>query len=232
MPANRFFYEHEITSNTPIVLKDQEHHHLSHVMRMAVGEEVELVNGKGVLAEAKVEKIEKRETHLQITHLHKEAPSLHPIILAIPYMRPSKLEWIIEKGTEIGADSFWIYPAKFSEKTDLSPNSQERLYTLAISALKQSGRLFLPSFEWKKSFQDIFSFQGTIFFGDVKPDAPMLSQFDLKSSTLFISGPERGFHEEELRNLKQKAQSTKLTPFILRAETAPIVAISILRGQN
>lgn len=231
MPANRFFYENEITLENAIILRDLEHHHLSHVMRISVGESVELVNGKGVFAEAIVKKIEKKETHLKIVHLHKQLRPTHQKILAIPYMRASKLEWIVEKGTEIGADGFWIYPAKFSEKADLSPNQQERLYSLAISALKQSGRLFLPSFEWRSSFKEIFSFQGTILYGDVREDAPLLSTFTFETSTLFITGPEKGFFEKETELLDQQAQRTRLSPFILRAETAPIVAISILQSK-
>ncbi len=59
-----------------------------------------------------------------------------------------------------------------------------------------------------------------------------LSETDFRSSSVtFISGPERGFSDEELELLEGKAKGVRLSPYVLRAETAPIAAASILGTQ-
>ena len=126
---------------------------------------MELVNGRGSLAKATVSGITKHSALLEV--LSVESTPIHPprYILAIPLMRPSKLELIIEKCTELGADAFWLYPAQFSDKDDLSANQQERLTHVAISAMKQCGRLDLPSIQIIDRFEGLFS-SIPAFFGE------------------------------------------------------------------
>ncbi len=225
MPADRFYLNVPLTEETVVKLEEQEHHHLSRVMRVSPGEEVELVNGHGSIAKAIVSRIDKQATTLQILTLQTIPRPSHQIILAIPLMRPNKLELILEKGTELGADGFWMYPADFSEKAELSSNQLERLRNLTISSLKQSGRLFLPSLEVLSSLENIHGF---ILFGDTRENAPKIIHTKLKTETIFISGPERGFSPKEVEFLEQKGHGVKLNPNILRAETAPLAAMSIL----
>lgn len=192
-------------------------------MRVRTGEQVELVNGRGVLATAEVMSITKQNAVLKILH-RTETPIQPPRhILAIPLMRPSKLEWIIEKGTELGADAFWLYP---SEKSDLSNNQMERLNTIAISAMKQCGRLDLPALQILAHFEDLFKFPYTYLFGDTRQASPSITP--TKEPVVFITGPEGGFSKNEIALLETKAKGVRLNKNILRAETAPIAAIAIL----
>ena len=229
MPVDRFYCDGPLAKGSAVLLGESEHHHLTRVMRIAVGEEVELVNGEGSLAQAKVSTTDKRSTTLKILAVETAARPDRQILLAIPLMRPSKLELIVEKGTELGADGFILYTADHSEKSDLSANQLERLRNLTLSALKQSGRLFLPSLEIIASLDKI---GGYILFGDTRPEAPSLLEVALHPKTVFITGPERGFSERERALLEQKGKGIKLSPHILRAETAPLAAMSILSLQR
>ena len=144
-------------------------------------------------------------------------------------MRTSKLEWVVEKGTELGIDTFLFYRATHSEQEELFPRHMERLRTLAIAALKQSGRLYLPSFEIVPNLTSLFVQEALCLFGDIQAEQPI----DLKSlrqipAVLFITGPEKGFSPEEIALLGHKGQGVRLSAHILRAETAPIAAASIL----
>ncbi len=225
MPADRFYFEGVLTPN--ISVEGAEFHHLK-VMRIAVGEEVEIVNGKGSLAKAKLIQLEKNRAHFELTDINTTPrPPFHRI-LGIPLLRANKLEWIIEKGTELGADAFYLYPADHSEKLQLSANQLERLNHIIVSGLKQSGRLFCPTLEIFASFKELFATEGTILYGDVDPAASSLLKTQLTSTVLFITGPERGFSDKEEALLKEKALGVSLNPYTLRAETAPIAAISIL----
>lgn len=222
MPSERFYIDAELQGN--LSLEGVEHHHLAHVMRVRVGDEIELVNGRGALAKAQVLEISKREAKLEILSA-TETPLKEPrLILAIPLMRPAKLELVIEKCTELGASAFWIYPAQHSEKGDLSDRNQERLTYIAISAMKQCGRLDLPKIEVLTRFEDIFKAPLPIFFGDTRQNAPKIAHLE---KMVFVTGPERGFSEKELKLLESKAKGVKLHENILRAETAPIAVAAI-----
>jgi 16S rRNA (uracil1498-N3)-methyltransferase len=220
MPAERFFVDTPLQD--VVTLEGTELHHLAHVMRIRVGEEVELVNGKGSLAKAKLLTLSKREATLEILQATHHPVPTEKYILAIPMMRPAKLELIIEKCTELGADAFWIYPAAHSEKENFSENQQQRLSHIAISAMKQCGRLDLPKIKILTRFDELFLPSYNYFFGDTNPDAPWITPQD---RGVFITGPESGFSEKERKILQARASGVHLHKNILRAETAPIAAL-------
>ena len=76
MPAERFFLPAEFSIGTRVCLSGHEHHHLSRVMRLAVGDEAELVNGTGGLATGRIAEVERELTTLEIKAASKTAPSL------------------------------------------------------------------------------------------------------------------------------------------------------------
>lgn len=223
MPAERFFIDAELKGT--LFLEGTELHHLAHVMRVREGEMVELVNGRGDLAKGKVLRIEKRNASLEVIEMERQEIPFSRVHLAIPFMRMGKLEWVIEKGTELGADAFWLYSADHSEKGEFSEHQQERLKHIAISAMKQCGRLDLPKIQIVP-FQELFKYQLTILFGDVRSSVPFPALSN--SPVLFITGPEKGFSSKELSQLDQKGKGVSLHKNILRAETAPLVAAILL----
>jgi 16S rRNA (uracil1498-N3)-methyltransferase len=223
----RFYLKTKFVKEEQVELKEIEHHHLSRVLRLRVGEETLLVNGLGSIAKAKIIQIEKERTILQILSTHESNTPSSSVFLGIPLMRPSKLEWVIEKGTEIGANGFFIYPADHSTQDSLSDHQMERLRTITISALKQSQRLFLPSFEILADLQSLLAKDAQILFGCLLDSSPNLSpQKDI--TTIMVTGPESGFSKAELELLQAKGKGVRLNPNILRAETAPLVALSLL----
>lgn len=227
MPKERFFIDTPLRENETVSLEGTEFHHFAHVMKMKKGDEVDLVNGKGALSKAIVISVDRQRASLKILSASLTPLSPPRFILAIPLMRPSKLEWVLEKGTELGADAFWLYQAEGSEKTGLSENQQERFKTIAISAMKQCGRLDLPPIELYKNLDEILSQKAHFFFGDTR-EAPLLKEVHEAGPLVFITGPEKGFSQKELALLSKKAKGVRLHQNILRAETAPIAAIAIL----
>lgn len=222
MPENRFFCEEPLQSGETVCLVDAEHHHLARVMRIAPGETIELVNGKGALAEAEVMEILKNKTSIRVLKISQTNPPSWSLSLAVPLMRPAKLEWVIEKGTEIGADRFLLFSAEQGEKEDLNERQKERLFNIRIAALKQSGRLFLPSIELFPSLATLLNEAGDVYFGD--PEAPPIDWGKESVTLLFATGPEKGFSPEEYSYLEKRGKKVRLSPYTLRAETAPLVA--------
>jgi len=235
MPSERYFIEDDLTSGTVCELKGPEFHHLAHVMRARIGEEVELVNGKGSLANAKVLKIEKERASLNIQNILQESEPRCRIILAQAIPKPNRLDFILEKGTELGVDSFWLFPGKLSAKKECYPNQLERARHLTIAAMKQCGRLTLPEIVLKPPLSAWPALEHVLsFYGDVEPGAPLFeeSSHAIRTSPLpilFLTGPESGFSDDEaeaLRNLS--AKGVKLHNNILRTDTASLVAISLI----
>jgi len=227
MPANRFYYPGPLHQGATIELKDAEHHHLR-VMRASVDEEVEIVNGKGALATARITALQKESSHLSLLEVSQETPLEHAIVLIIPLMRPNKLEWIVEKATELGATALHFYTAEFSEKMQLSNHQLERLQNLCLSALKQSGRLYLPHIELVPSLERAMVEEGTYLFGDTMPEQSSILDVQLTKRTALITGPERGFSPKERTFLAKQAQPVSLSAHVLRAETAPIAGLAVL----
>ncbi len=218
MPAERFYLRGELEGQ--VSLQGQELHHLAHVMRIRIGEEVELVNGRGSLARAKLKTLSKQEALFEVLECHTTPLPPPRLKIAIPLMRPAKLELVIEKCTELGTDAFYLYPAHFSEKEELSPHQFERFQHIAISAMKQCGRLDLPHIQ-EVGFEEILSLPGALLFGDPRATAPAK---EVVGELVFITGPEKGFSEREIEKLETRAVGVRLHKNILRAETAPIVA--------
>jgi 16S rRNA (uracil1498-N3)-methyltransferase len=145
------------------------------------------------------------------------------------------LEWIIEKGTELNATEFWLFPGRLSEKGELSGNQQERLLHLALAAMKQCGRLDLPSIVLKPPLLQWGAIEGTLFFGDTAQEAPFLWEVPhlkpAKPPVVFFVGPEKGFDKKEHAHLTEGmgARGVRVHRNILRTETAPLTALSILQ---
>lgn len=231
MPAERFYINTDLAKSQNIFLEDQEFHHLAHVMRIKPNEEVEIVNGQGVLAKAVVLQIDKKRATLQIQSLEQQKTPSNELILAQAIPRPSCLDFILEKGTELGMTQIWLFPTKHGGRKRFNEQQLARMKTITIASMKQCGRLFLPVIYEKPSLEQWKSPQYPAFFGDLDSHTPpfkdVLQQKKSKSLIFFV-GPESGFSDEEINILKSlPATGVKLHENILRAETAAIVALAL-----
>jgi 16S rRNA (uracil1498-N3)-methyltransferase len=199
-----------------------------------VGDFVEIIDGKGWLGEGKITLLQKGKSEIVLSKKTYLPPETRPIILApaIPFM--SHLDFLIEKGTELGADAFWLYPSERSQT--ISTERLTRLESILIAALKQSGRLYLPRLELFPSLRKVPLIQADYYFGDLEKEATYPHKA-ISRETIFFVGPEGGYTHDETLFLKKhfKATGIKLSPNILRAETAAIVGaafFSMLRDKS
>jgi 16S rRNA (uracil1498-N3)-methyltransferase len=229
MPHDRFY--HPDLSTPQILLTESEHHHLAHVMRIKEGEIIEVIDGQGTLAQGKVGKITKRDASITIEEIFSEEKKSPKLLLGQAALKFSNLEWVLEKGVEIGVDTFILFNSDSSEKLPYSPSQQKRLDHILISAIKQSGRLFLPEVIYLNHVSDLQEIKGYKVFGDLLEKTVKIKDLSLDSSPLMaIIGPEKGWSSKDISSLKHtvKATPVSLAPYILRAETAAIVALSQL----
>lgn len=231
MPAERYFLETLFSENQALLLEGQEFHHLINVMRTEEGEKIELVNGKGQLANALVIKTEKKKAHLQIDSIVTEPAPFFEMILAQAIPRLNRLDFILEKGTELGVSQFWLFPGELGERKALTDHQLERYTMMNIAAMKQCGRLYLPKITFFSSLEKC-KCDYPIFFGDTDPQAPILFEklkpFPSKGLIFFI-GPESGFSSKETEILKKMGgQGVKLHPNILRTDTAALASLALI----
>ncbi len=231
MPVDRFYLSKPLEKNSHVTLEGQEFEHLQKVTRHSSGDIVEIVNGKGELAQARVDKILKKEAVLTIVDVHKQEKTRPEIILAQAITKLAKLELLIEKSVELNVSEICLFPGVRSDKVEFSQNQMKRLEYILVSAMKQCGRLDLPSLSYQSSLLEIFPIKGTGFYGDVSAHArPLLQslQTAILPITLFI-GPEGGFDEKEVQLFqKENIGPISLIDTTLRAETAAISSVAII----
>lgn len=233
MPLERYFIDADLKDGETVLLQNQEFHHFLHVMRTQLDEEVEIINGQGLLATAHVSKIGKKSAELKIRSLVEEKCLPYKVILAQAIPRIHRLDFIVEKGTELGMTDLWLFPGALSERKNLSDHQLERLRHLSIAAAKQCGRLWLPTIQVLPPLAAWETILCNAYFGDLSEAAPPFATLLKKESTeknvLFVTGPESGFDPKEEEFLKMLgAQGVKLHPHILRTDTASLVALTLI----
>ncbi|MDN3508643.1 MAG: RsmE family RNA methyltransferase [Candidatus Neptunochlamydia sp.] len=224
MPHDRFYIDALLKGT--LCLEGDEFNHLSRVMRKREDDEIELVNGKNSLALARIESLHKAYAELFVLKTEERKPVLSPLVLVQALPKLSSLELIIQKGTEIGVSTFYLYPSTLSEKKELSDNQKKRLQHILIGAIKQCGRLDLPEIQW-----DFPKPEGNVYYGDLSEKAPSLASIGALPATLIV-GPEKGFTEKEIEKLSEKGKGVSLGPYILRTETAALAGLAILAAAN
>ena len=224
MPSNRFYIQDHFEKGKELYLEGNEFHHLVKVMRQKEKDIIELVNGKHLLAKAKILALNKKKAKLLIDKIDFFKPALPPFFLAQALPKLPHLEWIIQKGTELGVSTFYLFPSERSEKKLLSSHQRQRLFQITVNAMKQCGRFDLPTLHFFPSLEKLILPKGTPFFGDLTANTFLPK---ITSSYLLFIGPEKGFSEKETFKLKNnfKAEGISLHPYTLRSETASIAAM-------
>jgi len=223
MPQNRFFNENPFKKGLSITLEQDELKHLR-VMRKDIGDTIELINGQNQLATAEITSLNKSSAELILKEVHTAPPPSRQIILAQSLLKPKNLDLVIEKGTELGATTFLLFPGEQSEKTSLSTNQLQRCRHLTISALKQCGRLDLPRIELLPPLAKWTTFPKNSFYGSLNSNNKFTSHN--QDLCLFV-GPEGGFTTEEEVLLSTKAKGVRIHPNTLRAETAALCFLTL-----
>jgi 16S rRNA (uracil1498-N3)-methyltransferase len=234
MPADRYFTKDSLAQAT-IELHDKEQAHLSKVMRASTGDSIELINGQGQLAQGRILSISKSSATIEIvSFIQAPQPSFRQIIYqGIP--RQNRLDTIMEKCTELGMTDLRLFPATKSERVDLNENQLERCEHVLIAAMKQSGSLWLPNLTLLPPISEWKSLPNPSFHGEFSPKARLLSvalrELNPQTEAAIIIGPESGLtSKEEKKLIALGSQGIKLHTNILRTDTAPIVALSLLNG--
>lgn len=232
----RFYSEH--IQDAILFLEKEEALHCTKVLRCKEGDKVEVLNGQGKLYEGIISAISKQEVQISISGILKAAAeNTNKLSIAIALTKnPARLEWFIEKATEIGIAH--IFPI-VTERTEKQSIKLERLQHICISAAKQSGQLFFPIVHDLKPLQAAYAGFEALKFSHYyishceDERKPLKDVYTKNETALLLIGPEGDFTKAEIQTaLNNNYIPVSLGNSILRVETAGVVACSILKMIN
>jgi 16S rRNA (uracil1498-N3)-methyltransferase len=233
MKQEYIFYVPDLFNSQFRELPRDESVHFLKSLRGRSGDTIQVTDGCGNLFHA-VTSIERANVILHDVQRVAEMPLLPLPVLAIALLKHhDRMEWLVEKAVEIGiSEVIWL----FTEKSTRYGYRPERMERIAISAMKQSGRLWLPKITGPVEFVDGIGAWDTPakFIAHCQSDGekiPLSRAAAPSRSSFLLIGPEADFSNEEVRLAKQlQFVSVGLGNARLRAETAAIFGLSIVSG--
>lgn len=207
------------------------------VMRKSVGDFVHFTNGRGILFLCKIESLHEKKTRLTVQSQEFQAPENHYIHLAIaPIKNQDRMEWMVEKITEIGFHELTFLSTDNTEKNVIK---FDRLEKKIISACKQSLKLWRPKLNVLRDYFDFIrdpSFttsQKFIGYVGQENQYHLMDQAAKQASYLVLIGPEGDFSPNEIQQaIAQDFKPFSLGKSRLRTETAGLVAVNTLNLIN
>ncbi len=220
---NLFYTQPNSVTSDTVRLTGQEAKHASKVLRIRIRDTVHITNGTGNLYTCSVSEITKSEVICKIQEKQFEERNKPFVTLIVGLVKKrDRLEFAVEKSVELGADEIVVFRGDHSEKGNVR---LERLESTALSAMKQSLRVYLPKITFSENLTDALkstSRQSRLIYADEtlgEVPTPIIDQ----DSYVLVVGPEGGFSEEERKVLnKEGGVPYSLGDKRLRTETAAV----------
>jgi 16S rRNA (uracil1498-N3)-methyltransferase len=242
----RFFVPPDSLTGNPVRISGDPAHQIARVLRMQPGDHVILLDGLGQEYLVQLAAFGKDEVTAQVVEKRPgQGEPAHKVTLYISLLnKPDKFEWALQKCTELGAASF--VPVRGARSISDAPGSakMERWRRIIKEAAEQSGRSILPTLHDALELQEAFKRDQTkvksaplgehvAIMPSLDADRSLRAQLsDIKrvdGSISIFTGPEGGFTEDEVHAAHDAGIILiTLGPRTLRAETAPLAALTIV----
>jgi 16S rRNA (uracil1498-N3)-methyltransferase len=239
MTRRRFYVPRDSIRDRSACLPSDQAHHLRDVLRLAIGDAVEIFDGEG---SGYMGVVDLQDCGVFVRNL-ESLPSEKlqtSLILAAAIIKSSRFEWILQKATELAVDE--IIPLETHLGSIQIPESRmnsrlERWNRIVREASKQCGRFATPRVHKPLSFSDFLSDERflsctKLLFYEKAVEMWRSDRMALSGRTVICVGPEGGWDECEIAQAgKAGCRVFSLGPWVLRAETAAIAALSIVQYQ-
>ena len=233
MRSYRVYSSRPLTVDEQCDLDDRASHHLARVLRVKTGDRLSIFNGDSNNYQGAVVSVTKHQISVLIDSIEPaDTESSLNTCLALAVSKGDRFEWAIKKATELGVTS--IVPI-LSQRVDvrLSPErwqkKQEHWQQIVISACEQSGRAVVPEVQDPTTLSQWLSEVEADCKLVLDPEATPNALHDQPTSIALLIGPEGGLAPSELKLTSENGFSAmRLGPRVLRTETAPLVALSVL----
>ncbi|AFK05202.1 Ribosomal RNA small subunit methyltransferase E [Emticicia oligotrophica DSM 17448] len=225
------FYQSDIVNNQ--VLSEEDSRHCIKVLRKNIKDIIHIVDGVGGLYQCEIIKTHEKKCEVRILSTQKdfEKRDIYLHIAIAPTKNADRIEYFLEKCVEIGVDEISLIQTKHSERKN---QKTERLEKIAISAMKQSLKAYLPKINELQDFDKFIenNKSTTKFIAHLTEDAKPLKEVVAgKKDVLVMIGPEGDFTHTEVSKAREKGfQIVTLGNSRLRTETAGVVACTIVNA--
>jgi 16S rRNA (uracil1498-N3)-methyltransferase len=232
----QLFFQENITPPL-ITLEPDESKHLTRVLRKKQGDPVSITNGKGEVFECVILEADQKKTKLKVLNSSLvPADEFHIHLVIAPTKSPDRMEWMVEKITEIGFHEITLIESMNSERSFLKT---DRLEKKIISACKQSLKFRIPILHPTQKLDSIITSdefsdcQKFIAYVDEHHDFHLLDIAKPKGKYLILIGPEGDFDPKEIEKaIVNGFKPVSLGKSRLRTETAGLTAVQMLQVLN
>lgn len=232
----RFHISNKNISKQEAIITGSDYRHIVKVLRLKQGEEIVLFDDNFLEHIGKIIEINTKEIKIEIiksTEVTSESDVNITLLQGMP--KGNKMDFIIEKATELGVNS--IVPVVTERSQVRKTNKLPRWQRIAMESSKQCGRVTAPKIHDAIRFEETGNHCGNsdlrlICFehSQIKLSDYINTMSQLPTNIIVFIGPEGGFSEFEIKSAMELGFSPiGLGPRTLRTETAAIVAVSILR---
>jgi len=228
----RLYFPGKIQSGLSSHLSEEQTHYVKDVMRLKIGNKLSIFNTHGEW-EAVIESYEKNGAKIKMLGKARDKIEEKNIWLAFSPIKQNPLNFIIQKGTELGVQKFLPI---LSERSIVKEVNIERIQKIIVESSEQSNRISVPEIrkiEKLKSFLSQFPKDGCLIFCDIncsKNNLKNILSKKVAGPVCILIGPEGDFSESERKLILDlpQANSITLAKNILRAETAALAAVTIV----
>ena len=235
MKPHRVYYK-EFSSTDKILIDNKSKiNHLRNVLRLKEGSKLDVFDGKGNSSICKIVSLEKKKIVLeQIGDTEFQQPERINLTVLMPYIKKENLLFAIQKVTEIGVSNISLFrPDNIDQsikKKDLSKINEKAL-SIITQACEQNGSNIVPDFQIYEALSSAIDHDSFSIFFDLDATNDFQSIKSVEDSITLITGPESGFSKKEREFLNAAtSHNISLGKNILRAETAPITALSVIKS--
>lgn len=235
MTRHRFFVPSPLCTGELIKLDKRVSQHIGSALRLGKGQLITLFTGDGGEFEAQISAIENKQVIAligRIVSIDRQSPLV--VRVAVALAKGDRMDYAIQKVTELGATH--ISPL-FTERSEvrLSPDRVTKKMShwqgIIVSACEQCGRNLLPIVDLPLPFQKFVENDTSAIKLILSPGAALIRQdYESPSRITLVSGPEGGFTVDEIGlAVSSGFREAGFGPRVLRAETAPVAALSVLQ---
>ena len=226
----RLYVETALAAGTSVAATEAQAHYLGRVMRRAVGDRVQLFNGRDGEWVAKITALLRGGATFVVEGQARPQEADTDLWLAFAVLKRDSTDMVVQKATELGVAA--LLPV-FTERTNAGRVNLERLRAIAVEAAEQSERLTVPDIRPAEPLDAILAAwpkERALFVAVERAKARPLASVTGPAGLLI--GPEGGFGPRDhlLLDRSGSIRPVSLGPRILRAETAAIAGLALLRG--
>ncbi len=216
------------------LIKEQELVHLTKVLRLKVGDKVQVFDGNGASGEGVITDLSKTQAQVTARTIASTAKT-GSLTLAISALKPGSLDEIIPPLVELGVTNLCVFLSKGHEKSRLAAEKLGRWQKIALASTKQSKRNYLPKIEIFSDLKTLLAAknikEGLKIYLDPQGERHAYQKIATANEMFVVLGSEQGLSLEEISWLNELNFSpVTLGPYILRAKTAAISLCSLFHA--